>query len=62
MPGRTNINIQPAIAIYIGKGDAGIPFFIFDDAGFFSDIFKLKISFVEIEFIGAWIGCEEYIG
>src|SRR5688572_33053906 len=44
----SGINIQPAIAIYIGHNYAGMPLVFTGDAGLSSDILKLKIAFVKV--------------
>ena len=46
-----NINIQPAIAVYIFHGNTGIPMMITLQTGFCGDVFKFPVAFIEVEFV-----------
>ena len=50
----TNINIQETIAVYIGHGHTAAPVRISGHAGFFGNVFKFKIAFVQVKFIMAF--------
>jgi len=62
MPGRTNVDIKPAIAVYIYEYNTRIPFVILYYPGLVTDIIKFKIAFIEIQFINPCIRGKKNIG
>ena len=62
VPCITNINIQESITIHVCHYHARIPFIGLFDTRFFRNIFKLKIAFIQIQFIGSHVGSKENIG
>lgn len=60
--GFTGINIESAIAVYIGEGHAGGPDLPDAETGFFGDIFKFKIAAIEIKPVGSHVAAQENIG
>src|SRR6266511_5034026 len=55
----TNINIQEPIAIYICHCNTSAPVGIARHTCFLRDVLKLKISFVQIEFVTTMIVCSK---
>src|SRR5664279_3512326 len=56
-----NINIQPPVVVDICKNDSGTPHAILFKTRFISYVFKLPISFIQIELITAHIRSHENI-
>ena len=56
--GVADIDVEPAVGIYIGHGDTGAPDLCSGHTCFFGDVFKNKIAFVEIEFVLVLVGGE----
>jgi len=62
MTGITNINIEPAIVIYVNKHNAGTPHTILNNSRRRRDILKFEIAFVEVDLIIPHIGSKKNVG
>ena len=56
---RTNINIQQPISVYISHGNTRAPVRITCHTGFFGNIFKFKISFIQVKLIVTFAVCSK---
>jgi hypothetical protein len=62
MSGVANIDVEPAVIIDVDECNAGAPHAILFQAGLCCDVFELEVAFVQIEFVIAHIGSEQYVG
>ena len=57
----TDINVQPAVPVYIRHDASGIPTAFAKHSGLLTDVFELQISFVQVELVWPLVSGKEKI-
>jgi hypothetical protein len=59
--GITDIDVQPAVVVYVYEDYTGAPHAVLHDAGSFCNVLKFEISFIDVELIFGLISRKENI-